>query len=625
MWLINVNTLKLEEHFNPDVPYAVLSHTWGTEEVSFQEFKNSDEAVWSKKREGFRKIFETCRLASLLGLHYAWVDTCCIDKTSSAELSEAINSMFQWYQSSRICFVYLADMHDTAHSYTFYENLKACRWFTRGWTLQELIAPKMVTFYNSSWKLLGNKQTLARQLTWITGIDRAVLSNKVSLAEIPVGTRMSWAAKRQTTRLEDSAYCLLGLFEINMPLLYGEGTNAFARLQSEILQETNDLSLLAWTSDTTDPERLQLYSGVLATSPDQFVVCSNLEIISTQQLISDAEILVRKSYLQLSAELHARQFASHETETADHSEYVLSLCCRQKHGTPPTRTWICMGLSKVPSGYIRHKPWMLVERWGDNDWSYDKKAKPLKLLRHIGLVGSNKLQDARFKRAVFVRLDSNLGGQQNPDPTLTAIPDTLWDGLHGVFLDKDGAQFPSSPYLVQITLPHHTSTAKLLLVSLISRAQSKSPERWAMLLSDYQDPIGKAFWAQLGDWDQSSTLRSRLPMAMLSKMTRSRQLSIASADQAVFPEPAEGVATPARPASRTLQISEHRRITATISIVPNDAGDEACSIIVSIQDVDARLHGESQIAATNGATGVLENLFGPRSRSFLRSARWSTI
>ncbi|KAH9228157.1 hypothetical protein K456DRAFT_1847267, partial [Colletotrichum gloeosporioides 23] len=268
MWLINVDNLQLEEHLNPTVPYAILSHTWGTEEVSFQDFRSLNDAV--KRKAGFPKIAATCRLAKSRGLLYAWVDTCCIDKSSSAELSEAINSMFRWYQSSKVCFAYLADVHDDANSSAFPESFTASRWFTRGWTLQELVAPKNIVFYNAVWEQLGYKETLAMMLTSITGIDSNILFNKVSPKKIPVATRMSWASKRQTTRLEDAAYCLLGLFDINMPLLYGEGQRAFARLQSEILQETNDLSLLAWTSETTDPGRQRSYDGVFAESPAQF-------------------------------------------------------------------------------------------------------------------------------------------------------------------------------------------------------------------------------------------------------------------------------------------------------------------------------------------------------------------
>ncbi|KAK1700745.1 heterokaryon incompatibility protein-domain-containing protein, partial [Colletotrichum godetiae] len=245
MWLINVNTLDLEEFIEPDFPYAILSHTWGSEEVSFCELKYQTDDNFRRK-DGYLKIYNTCRVAKSLDLAYAWVDTCCIDKRSSAELSEAINSMFRWYKRSWICFAYLSDLNDLASSATFLENLGASRWFTRGWTLQELIAPKTVTFYNASWQVLGSKETLSPFLSSITGIDEAILTGKAPLLKVPAATRMSWASKRQTTRTEDSAYCLLGIFDINMPLLYGEGDKAFARLQSEILQDTNDLSLFAW-------------------------------------------------------------------------------------------------------------------------------------------------------------------------------------------------------------------------------------------------------------------------------------------------------------------------------------------------------------------------------------------
>ncbi|OHE91394.1 hypothetical protein CORC01_13312 [Colletotrichum orchidophilum] len=307
MWLINVNTLKLEEFIEPDFPYAILSHTWGREEVSFQELRTqNDENVWRKP--GHFKIYHTCRIAKSLDLDYAWIDTCCIDKTSSAELSEAINSMFRWYNRSWVCFAYLSDMEDVASSATFVGNLRVSRWFTRGWTLQELIAPKAITFYNASWQLLGSKETLSRFLSDIAGIDEAILTGKAPLLKVPVATRMSWASKRQTTRTEDSAYCLLGIFDISMPLLYGEGGKAFARLQSEILQETQDLSLIAWTSDARDQERRQEYSGFLANSPLDFVACSNMTVVKESRATKDIEIVVTRTTLSITAALGRQDY-----------------------------------------------------------------------------------------------------------------------------------------------------------------------------------------------------------------------------------------------------------------------------------------------------------------------------
>ncbi|KAF9873513.1 hypothetical protein CkaCkLH20_08972 [Colletotrichum karsti] len=252
MWLLNTKTLKLEEHVDPAaIKYAILSHTWEEDEVSFRDISDLDLA---KRKAGFTKIAKTCRLARSRGIRLAWVDTCCIDKSSSAELSEAINSMFQWYKLSAVCFAYLSDFvirspdRSSRVRESFFEiadedAFKRCKWFTRGWTLQELIAPKIVEFYDSSWGLVGTKSQLPEILESITRIPLQVLLNSSKLQSTIVAVKMSWAAQRQTKRIEDRAYSLLGIFDINMPLIYGEGAKAFRRLQEEIVKETNDLSL----------------------------------------------------------------------------------------------------------------------------------------------------------------------------------------------------------------------------------------------------------------------------------------------------------------------------------------------------------------------------------------------
>lgn len=270
MWLINASTLELEEFIGTEIPkYAILSHTWEEQEVSFKDMRSR------RKREakkGFAKIKKTCRLALKDGLQYAWVDTCCIDKRSSAELSEAINSMFMWYQKSEICYAFLSDLQPTS---SLEDDFASRRWFSRGWTLQELIAPVKLYFYDSDWKNRGSKTRLAEKIATITRIDRSVLEHTTELTCLPVAEKMSWAAYRQTTRPEDLAYCLLGIFNINMPLLYGEGPRAFIRLQEEIIKTSNDLSIFAWTAplpaaqDNEPPDEM-LCSGVLATSPSYF-------------------------------------------------------------------------------------------------------------------------------------------------------------------------------------------------------------------------------------------------------------------------------------------------------------------------------------------------------------------
>ncbi|PWY74471.1 hypothetical protein BO94DRAFT_499895, partial [Aspergillus sclerotioniger CBS 115572] len=260
----------------PTTDYAILSHTWEQEEVTFQDMISNNATA----KQGFLKIKGCCETASEQGIKYSWVDTCCIDKASSAELSEAINSMYRWYQEAQICYVYLADVNSKS-------DIIRSKWFTRGWTLQELIAPRNIEFLNKCWKKLGTKETLQDLLTKITRIPPGVLSGEEDIENVSVAQRMSWAAPRVTTRVEDRAYSLLGIFGINMPLIYGEGKRSFARLQEEILKVVDDQSIFAWRSDDEN------HGGLLATSPDAFRESAG--IISTNLFSSSAGPLTQSS------------------------------------------------------------------------------------------------------------------------------------------------------------------------------------------------------------------------------------------------------------------------------------------------------------------------------------------
>ncbi|RYP71344.1 hypothetical protein DL769_004712 [Monosporascus sp. CRB-8-3] len=237
MRLLKLPTLDFEEFQDETIPpYAILSHTWEKDEVSYHQMINPSRETATM--DGFAKIRRFADVTLSPSVEYAWVDTCCIDKTSSGELSKAINSMYRWYKNATKCYVYLADLEGL-------NGLNECRWFSRGWTLQELIAPGEMEFYDKNWQILGNKRMLLDQLASATGIPIAVLRNcDPSLAS--VAQRMSWASKRKTTRIEDVAYCLMGIFDVNMPLLYGEGQKAFIRLQEEIMKYSDDHSLFAW-------------------------------------------------------------------------------------------------------------------------------------------------------------------------------------------------------------------------------------------------------------------------------------------------------------------------------------------------------------------------------------------
>jgi hypothetical protein len=271
MRLINTTTLRFEEFEPAFAPaYAILSHTWNDKEWTHQRVLN----VLERDQDvDYMKLVEGCRVASRDGYGYFWIDTCCIDKTNNAELSEAINSMFSWYQGASKCFVYLADVSSDLADKD--DGFAQSRWFKRGWTLQELLAPSEVIFLAKDWTEIGSKAELASTISNITHIPIMYLLGK-HLEHASVAQRLSWVATRQTTKAEDIAYCLLGLFDIHMPLLYGEReTGAFVRLQEEIIKKSNDQSIFAWSSDGVTAGSSSA-SSLLAQSPAAFRNSGNI-------------------------------------------------------------------------------------------------------------------------------------------------------------------------------------------------------------------------------------------------------------------------------------------------------------------------------------------------------------
>jgi WD40 repeat protein len=238
---------SLTTFFGDNIPqeYAILSHTWEAEEVTFEVLQDGT----GTRKAGYNKIRFCGEQARRDGLQYFWVDTCCIDKSSSAELAEAINSMFRWYQNAVKCYVYLSDVStrkrkasDLFSEYSRESAFRASKWFTRGWTLQELLAPTSVEFFSKDWELLGDKASLERHICEITKIPSKALRGSL-LANFSKTERMSWAKTRQTTREEDMAYSLLGIFDVHMPLIYGEGMeNIFRRLNREWKCRLDELS-----------------------------------------------------------------------------------------------------------------------------------------------------------------------------------------------------------------------------------------------------------------------------------------------------------------------------------------------------------------------------------------------
>ncbi|PHH93288.1 hypothetical protein CDD83_7987 [Cordyceps sp. RAO-2017] len=313
MRLLSVSSLHLTTFMGADEdipPYAIVSHTWDDAEVTFEDIRAHRSKLDLLESPQFDKIRHSCARAAEDGLDYVWIDTCCIDTGSSSELSEAINSMFKWYQQSAVCYVYLKDFetreqppdpeskpHRRRHIPEEDEEFCSSRWFNRGWTLQELIAPRSVLFFDKNWVEFGGRDnSLFRRICARTGILPQVFTSRHCmcstkpllslrngrclacnasdnlsdiLGSLNASVIMGWAANRSTTRREDVAYCLMGLFNVNMPLLYGEGDKAFMRLQAAILERSSDHSLLLWRAK---PDRygVALRPGCLARSPKAF-------------------------------------------------------------------------------------------------------------------------------------------------------------------------------------------------------------------------------------------------------------------------------------------------------------------------------------------------------------------
>lgn len=300
MWLLDVHTRRLELFRDRNIPpYAILSHRWGDDEVSFHDLRDGT----GRGKGAYAKIDMCCRIACRqveypapesaiwrtsktpnrppLGqaLSYIWIDTCCIDKTSSAELSQAINSMHSWYEKAAICYAYLSDVHRPRNrDDSCGEAIVKSVWFSRGWTLQELIAPVELFFFDHDWVMLGTKLQFSYHIADMTSIPRKVIVKESLSSKEPVAAVFSWAAKRRTTREEDRAYSLLGLLDVNMPLLYGEGFKAFHRLQEILLSTRNDTTILAW-SRIADPGLPT--SGIFANSPSDYGdICGKLKPLS---------------------------------------------------------------------------------------------------------------------------------------------------------------------------------------------------------------------------------------------------------------------------------------------------------------------------------------------------------
>ena len=272
--------------------YAIVSHRW-TKEVNYEEINDlakmevKDGRDEIRRRDGYQKLLDSCEQAKRDRYEWLWMDTCCIDKRNSAELSEAINSMYRWYENSGVCYAYLHDLTDKIFPVEpdtqKYPSNGWPEWFSRGWTLQEMIAPRDVQFFNRKWQFIGIKTKLAPTLAKITRVPEHILTDGVRSTPPCVAQIISWAANRTTTRVEDRAYSLLGLLDVNMPMLYGEGKKAFRRLQLEIIRRSDDQSIFAWDYQKEEGRTC----SILADDPRCFKDCSDMKLIDPVDFIKE--------------------------------------------------------------------------------------------------------------------------------------------------------------------------------------------------------------------------------------------------------------------------------------------------------------------------------------------------
>ncbi|KAJ9614401.1 hypothetical protein H2200_002537 [Cladophialophora chaetospira] len=390
MWLLDTSSLRLK-YFTAasKIKYAILSHTWDDEEITFQDITRIETGdVRRTTSSGFRKIKHACKIAKSQNLGWCWIDTCCIDKSSSAELSEAINSMFAWYKGSTVCYVYLNDFEPsqlmeacpsnaTLPSAHIQSQFYKCRWFFRGWTLQELIAPRRVEFYNKYWQHLGDKSSeVLRQLLFpMTRIDPEILEDSSLLPRLPAARKMSWASQRVTTREEDTAYCLMGIFDVNMPLLYGEGRKAFQRLQEQIFVQTSDLSLFAWDMDEDPVLAMQGQgSGFFANGPKLFRKCSTLKHDSSRRRLNkhckiddnsiEVEILTSKEWWQ------------------KEGSHLLDLNCARMAGSASSPLWLALRLHGSGAVIARDPVWVVQASVSRAEWYRDATIARVRLSKH---------------------------------------------------------------------------------------------------------------------------------------------------------------------------------------------------------------------------------------------------
>jgi hypothetical protein len=481
---------SLVEFTGQDIPpYAILSHTWyrDDEEVSFRDMTNGS----GQEKIGFKKICLCGSQAASDGLQYFWVDTCCIDKSSSAELTESINSMYQWYSDAVVCYVALMDLPVGGQ---LAEDLSYCRWFTRGWTLQEMLAPTILKFYDQEWNYVGTKHDLGDLLSDITGVASAVLWQQVKLANISVATKMAWISRRPTKRMEDIAYCMLGIFDVHMPLIYGEGMKAFRRLQEEIIKRNNDLTIFAWQSPAGSEEQ---FIGALAPSPAVFAGSYN--IIQNRFKFTEFSLTNKGLLISSDIRLHVADIGVQAGSPIKGYFIFLGAVKANNRG---------MYLSKIgPDLFCRNGLLPLAGYRGE-----------IRLGRAFDAAGVHILLDPSY--ATSAMSSYRLGGLRvplNEQFELTVpVPETLWDETGRIFLRPKQYDWPQFPMVLVmrfvVTVDHATAP-----LAVLYHCTPEGPS--LKVFSQYQYPeeyeiISQARYRQEGIHVQELDLKARSTRTM---------------------------------------------------------------------------------------------------------------
>ncbi|XDG06029.1 hypothetical protein ABKA04_005644 [Annulohypoxylon sp. FPYF3050] len=396
--------IETNEVPNPFPQYAILSHTWISprDEITYQDFKRRKDDIdyGLYKQKGWKKFKKYCDRAAKDGWEWAWMDTCCIDKTNPADTQEAINAMFRWYQNAGVCYAYLEDVdaneasdtdmgfplnwdfddiasidnvadRDSVIHKALRPHLIKAKWFTRGWTLQELLAPPYLVFVDRAWRRIGTRESWADEIKEASRIEARYLTDfsPTDFVSCSLAKRLSWASRRETTIEEDETYSLLGLFGISLPLIYGEGRwRAFNRLQRELITVYNDDSIFAWKAEQSSSE-LRLgsqwkdsdpRSGILAPSIREYWDASNINAFG---LFGYSFNLTNRGL-----EINAQRWKS----INNNGEFRITLAC----GLSPSNR-ISIPLKLTDGFYDR----IHVERLDETDdidenWQKDREAGP---------------------------------------------------------------------------------------------------------------------------------------------------------------------------------------------------------------------------------------------------------